>query len=396
MNWPAHANLWHAAAENVWRQPGKTVAVFVPLLVAVTVFSALSFMRDGMVKDALDATGGMPDLTVQATIGGRVDRLPAAVGERIARMDGVTRVAPRVWGFVPVTFGRVALTYTLMGIDPARMPRPEAIGLSVERGRFLNETDTDGAVIGKAVAESLGVQVGDALALKDDLGNAARFRVVGIFAGDVQIHAADLIVTTAPKAREFFGYRGDEATDLCVYLADPAAADAIASGIQSSARGTRVLSRATMRDVVQRAYGARAGVFQLVWMILLLTAALVAWVEASHRSLRTDREIGILKATGWSTSDVIEMKVFENALLAVVATLGGMLLGLGYVVAGAPGIKSYFLGWAVVCPDVQIPVQVTAATAGTILAIGIFPLLVATIIPAWAAGIIDPDEAMRG
>ena len=37
-----------------------------------------------------------------------------------------------------------------------------------------------------------------------------------------------------------------------------------------------------------------------------------------------------------------------------------------------------------------------AATISTILVIGIFPLLVATIIPAWMAGIVDPDEAMRG
>ena len=63
---------------------------------------------------------------------------------------------------------------------------------------------------------------------------------------------------------------------------------------------------------------------------------------------------------------------------------------------GAPGIRSYFLGWAVIYPDMEIPLHVSALTVGLIGAVGILPLLVATVIPAWAAGVTDPDEAMRG
>jgi ABC-type lipoprotein release transport system permease subunit len=90
------------------------------------------------------------------------------------------------------------------------------------------------------------------------------------------------------------------------------------------------------------------------------------------------------------------MKVFENLMIAGGATLGGMLLGFVYLLAGAPGIKSYFLGWAVIYPDMEIPIHISASTVATIVAVGIFPLLVATVIPTWTAGIIDPDEAMRG
>ena len=39
---------------------------------------------------------------------------------------------------------------------------------------------------------------------------------------------------------------------------------------------------------------------------------------------------------------------------------------------------------------------VKPVTVALVLAIGIFPLLVATVIPAWAIGVIDPDEAIRG
>jgi lipoprotein-releasing system permease protein len=396
MNLPAHVNLWNSAAANLWRRPGKTLATIIPLFVAVTVFSSLSFVRDGMLQDALQSADVMPDLTVQSMIGGRPDRVDAALAERITRMDGVARVAPRVWGYVPLKVGGATFTYVLMGIDIKEMPQADTIGLAIASGRFLKPNDIDKAVIGKAVAEGLNVAVGDELKLKDELGNTASLKVAGLFTSDVQIHAADLIIVPIQAARAFFGYRDNEATDLCVYLAEPAAAAAVAAEIQSSAKGTRVLSKDAVRDIARQSYGNRAGVFQLLWMVLLLTAMLVAWAEASSTNLRLNREIGILKATGWSTSNVIEMRLFESAIVACVATLGGMLLGLAYVAAGAPGIKSYFLGWAVIYPSMEIPMLVTAATVALIAAIGIFPLLVATVIPAWAAGIVDPDEAMRG
>jgi ABC-type lipoprotein release transport system permease subunit len=396
MSVSSHANLWQVAAENVWRHAGKSVAVWVPLTIAVAVFAALSFMRDGMVKDALLAAEVMPDLTVQSLIGGRPERLPLALEEGVARLANVERVARRVWGYVPIKIGGWSFAYTLMGLDARSMPRPESIGMAIESGRYLNEGDTDAAVLGKAVAEGLHVEVGDTLSLADELGNAGRFKVVGLFASEVQIHAADLIVVPLQAARNFFGYRDGEVTDLCVYLNEPSTAGPVAADIQALAKGTRVLSKEAVRNAVLQVYGSRAGVFQAMWLILLLTVMLAAWAEANGANTRLNREIGILKATGWSTTNIIEMKVFENAMIATAATLGGMVLGLGYLLAGAPGIKAYFLGWAVIYPDMEIPVHVTGATAGLIAAIGIFPFLVATIIPAWAAGIIDPDEAMRG
>jgi len=396
VNWSMHLNLWNVAAENLWRHRRKTIAIFVPLMLAVTAFSAMSFIRDGMLKDALLATEILPDITVQAMIGGRAERLSVELGEHILKMKNVARAAPRVWGYAPVRIGGDIFTYTLMGIDSGKMPGPGKIGLTIAHGRFLDTNDLDCAVIGKAVADHFHVAVGDGLDFGDELGNRGNFKIVGLFADDVQIYAADLIIVPIRTARKFFGYSDNEATDLCVYLSDPSDTDAVCADIRSSIKGSRVLDKKSVGDTAKQVYGSRAGVFQLMWIILLLAAMLTAWTEASSANLHITHEIGVLKATGWSTMNVIEMKVFENVIIAGTATMGGMLLGLLYLLAGAPGIKEYFLGWAVIYPDMKIPVHVCADTVGLILAIGFFPLLVATIIPAWAAGTIDPDEAIRG
>ena len=126
----------------------------------------------------------------------------------------------------PVRLGGAAFTYTLSGVDVKRMPRPDAMGLALERGRYLNEADTNGAVVGKAAAAALDVAPGDELALKDELGHAARFRIVGVFAGDVAIANS---ICFSPDGRTM--YYADSATReirCCDYGTD-ADPDAIAN-----------------------------------------------------------------------------------------------------------------------------------------------------------------------
>lgn len=395
MNPVVHANIWGVAAQNLRRYKGKTIATLIPLLLVIAVFSAMNFMRDGMLQDALLATEALPDITVQKMSGGRADKIPVGMGARIGGMASVRQVIPRVWGYVPLHAGDKVLTCILMGQDVRAMPSSDMMRLSMQTGEFIDADDMREAVVGQAFAKAIRVGVGDEFNITDELGNRGNFRVKGMFDSDVQIYAADMIVVPIAAARRFFEYGADEATDLCVYLDDPRQADAVAGQIRADMRNLRVLTKDSLKAVNQLAYGKRAGIFQLIWMILLLTVGLIAWSEAGSILLHIKREIGILKALGWSTLDVVEMKVFENLIIGVLATAGGMLLGLLYVLVGAPGIKTYFLGWAAVFPPVQLPLHVGFGTVCLIMVIGIFPLLVATVIPAWSAGVIDPDEAIR-
>ena len=216
-----------------------------------------------------------------------------------------------------------------------------------------------------------------------------------MFATSVHIYTADLILTPLNTAKRFFGYKEDEASDLCIYLDNPLLADGIAKQIASMGANLRVLTKDKLADITQQAYGGRSGVFQLMWMILLLTAMILGWSQASNITLDKRKEIGILKAIGWSTLDVIELKMLESLIIGFLGILLGLTIGLGYLLIGAPGIKEYFLGWAAVYPDFPIPIYVSSSSILLLIVVGIFPLLFATVIPAWLTGIIEPDESIR-
>ena len=393
-----HLGLLSLAAVNLSRQKAKTFSLLFPLSVLVATFGAITFLKDGLARDAKFAISFLPEVTVQQTTGGRVETIEIDLMGRIRRLPHVSKVYPRVWGYLPVEMKGEAVAYTILGIDLESLAvedRNQA-DFTIERGSFVNSSGKFHCVVGKALAAGLDLDVGDKIQLEDHFENRDCFEVVGIFASPVQIYASDLLLTDISSARTYFGYSEHEASDICVYLDHPSYAGSVAEKITEISTCIRVLSKDTLANITEQAFGGRAGVFQLLWLILLLTSTLVAWSQASHISIERKREIGIYKALGWEIMDVIEVSLMETSLLAGLATLLGTVLGLGYLMLDAPGIKSYFLGWATFYPDFPTPMAVSCSSLCLLFAICIVPLWVATVVPAWLLGTVEPDRAIRG
>ncbi len=390
-------SIFDLAAGNLLRRPARSIAVFLPLALALAVSSAMTVVRDGIARDAQASIAGLPDITVQNVTGGRSERISLNMVPFLEAVPGVERVRPRVWGYLPVRLekGKGDVAYTLVGVPVETSALPAFAAGTIERGRVLRGDSAGEAVVGQAIAAALGIEPGGGIEITDEAGRTRDFHVVGIFATPVQIYAADLILTGIEDARAYFGYGAEEATDLLVDVRPGEDPDRVAERIAGEYPGLRVLSRTSMSELSEEAYGGRAGVFSLFWVTLLLSALLVAFAQASSIQLDLVREIGILRAVGWDIGDVILLKMIESALLGLLGSLTGILLGLSYVALDAPGVKSFFLGWSVVYPEFALPVALEPASLLLLLAIGVLPLLAATAVPAWITGTLPPDEAIR-
>jgi ABC-type antimicrobial peptide transport system permease subunit len=108
-------------------------------------------------------------------------------------------------------------------------------------------------------------------------------------------------------------------------------------------------------------------------------------------------EVGLLKAIGFSTSDVIQVRLVESVVLGTLAGAIGLTIGILYdSVLGAPVLKDFMLGWANLYPSFPVPVFISPQTVIFTFAVTIVPLLFATVIPSWINATVDPDIAMRG
>jgi ABC-type antimicrobial peptide transport system permease subunit len=147
----------------------------------------------------------------------------------------------------------------------------------------------------------------------------------------------------------------------------------------------------------QTTYGDRAGFFSVVWYILLISVAIIAFNQTVVVGHESKFEVGLLKSLGFSTSDIIEVRLIESAILGTVAAAIGLTIGIIYDgLLGAPVIEEFIMGWATLYPSFPVPVFISPQTLLFVFAITIVPLLFATVVPSWVNATVDPDIAMRG
>ena len=134
-------------------------------------------------------------------------------------------------------------------------------------------------------------------------------------------------------------------------------------------------------------------------MLLPALAAflLLAWERLTGLGGVERREIGVLKAIGWSTSDVLLARVMESGLVALGGALFGLLAGYLYVFhLGAPGLRAALLGWSTLYPELVLVPNADLGQAAALLGAVVVPFIAVSLVPAWRAAVVDPDEAMRG
>ncbi len=391
-----HISLWNMASASLWRYKVKTLSFFLPLTTAIAFTVVLTVISDGFLQDAKLAGKTVPDITIQKLTGGRVDQIDTSVINSLLTYKEISKVVPRVWGYIPMKDNGKDVAYTLMGVDIGLMPPAERIEMSIEKGRYLRAGKNGELVVGKIFAEKYKLSPGSDVALHDAFNNVYTFRVVGIFSMGVQIYTADLLLTSLNDARSFLNYPENKATDLAIYTKSKNSLPRLAQKIAKDIKGSRVLSRNALNKVIEQAYGGRGGIFQLVWIMLILTAGMVAWAEGMTVGTSAKRDVGILKALGWGIGDIIEMKVMEAFMVGCTSFLLGTSFGICYILIDAPGIKDYFLGWASIYPDFPIPVYLSVESMFMIFCISVLPLLFAMMVPAWLIGIMEADAAIRG
>lgn len=388
-----HQALARFAARNILRRWHRSLAIGVPLTLAMAVAMSATLVADGIRSDAAAAAATAPDMTLQRIDQGRLVPFETAPVEAALRVHpDVVAVRPRVFTLLPApgeeAGGALA---TLVGVDWADAG---AAPHGVVEGRIPTAGEEGVVVLGKGVASERHIAVGDVWSVVTPLG-AHPLQVTGLLSDTVAVHGANLALTSVADARAIAGLPDGHATELTVTFADVADSFAVAEDIVARFPRLRVIGRSGVARILDAVYGGRTGAFITIWMILLLVAAAVAWALGLDVAASERHEMGVLKAMGWSTLQLVEARMLEGGLIGLFATLTGALVGTIHALLGAPGIAGLFTGWTTLYPDFATPLALEPASVAALLALGVVPLLAAGAIPAWRVGSTPPEAVMR-
>lgn len=358
------------------RRKTRNLGLLLVYTLLVFLFSSVLLLSQGLRREAALLLQDAPEVIVQKLVAGRHDLLPATWLEPLRRIRGVSRVEGRLWGYYYDS--AVKANYTLM-VAPER------------------ELAAGDILIGATLARVRQLGIGDYLSLRTATGQPLPLKVAGVLDSASELLNADLLLLSETSYRQLFNLPSAVYTDAVLAVRNPREARTVAGKIVLALPDSRPI----LREEILRTYDAvfhwREGLVFITLGSLLLAFMILAWDKAAGLNAEEKREIGILKAIGWETGDILRMKLWEGLLLSLTAFLAGYALAYWQVFYGGARLFAPVLkGWAVLYPEFRLTPAIELSQILALLAVTVLPYLVATLIPGWRAAISDPDAVMRG
>ncbi|QKT04864.1 lipoprotein-releasing ABC transporter permease subunit [Ectothiorhodospiraceae bacterium 2226] len=341
-------------------------------------------------------------------------------GEPLRDWEGVARQAaahPRVLGTAPYIRGEGMLiqgqhvTGTLVrGVLPQREGEVSEVGNNMIDGRLQDLRAGDyGIVLGRALASSLGVGVGDRVTLVTPTANVTpagvmprlkRFTVVGLFEVGMYEYDSAMAFLHLQDAATLF--RVDGVSGLRLKLDDLFAAPRISRELVQELPGFYSVTDWTQLHA--NFFRAIRTEKTVMFIILFLIVAVAAFnIVSTLVMVVTDKksDIAILRTLGASPASIMGIFMVQGTLIGVVGTLlglaGGITLALN-VETLVPLIEQA-LNMQFLPADVyyisDLPSEIRTPDVARIGVLAFLLTVVATIYPAWRAARTQPAEALR-
>jgi ABC-type lipoprotein release transport system permease subunit len=255
----------------------------------------------------------------------------------------------------------------------------------------------DGEItIGNGVARSHRAYQGDMVAFRSSSGTMIPLTVHEVLSQESELVSSDLILLSGKDFRRLFGTKPGYVTDVTLSVRNDQEIPTIAAKVIKLFPDTRVITKQEILRTYDSIFDWRSGLIVVILSVAALAFVMFAWDKASGLSAEEKKEIGILKAVGWETSDVLLMKFWEGTVISLSSFLLGILLAYLHVfftpvVLFEPVLK----GWSVLYPEFRLVPFIDPYQISTLFFLTVVPYTVATIIPSWRAATIDPDSIMR-
>jgi len=296
------------------------------------------------------------------------------------------------------------------GIDPQREPEVADLDSALKQevlqrlvpGQF-------GIVLGADLARSLGVRTGDPVTLIAPSGQVTpagvvprlkQMTVVGTFDSGHYEYDSTLAMLHMEDAQRIFRLEGP--TGIRLRIRDLHQAREVAQQLAGSLSGDLLISDWTRQN--KSWFAAVQLEKRMMFIILTLIVAVAAFNLVSTLVMTvTDKraDIAILRTLGASPASIMGIFVVQGAMVGVIGTFAGLLLGLSIacnIDVIVPAIEQAFHASFLPKDIYLISRMPSDPQQGDILPITLISLLlafVATLYPSWRASRVNPAEALR-
>jgi putative ABC transport system permease protein len=227
-------------------------------------------------------------------------------------------------------------TYTIGGVDTKRTDMGLITAAQITKGRFLSQKNGREALIANSYASSHKLEVGSTLSIKK-----TKFRIVGLVQAPLGGQTADVYVPL--KQLQTLAGQKNKINVVLIRASKSSAVGSVQKEIERAFPSAQVASAKQVADqisgsLVDASNLAKSLGLALSIIVIAMAIMLAALMTLSSVAKRV-REIGTLRALGWTRRLVIRQIAGESLVQGV---LGGVI-GVGIGIAAAAVINSFNL-----------------------------------------------------
>ena len=335
----------------------------------------------------------------------------------VARTLAEVRANPQVIGAAPFIATQALLARgedmkgtVVRGIDPVHEPEVTDLAVELKNSALLRLIPGEfGVVLGGELARSLGVRQGDKVTLVAPSGQVTpagvvprlkQMTVVGTFDSGHYEYDSALVLMHMDDAARIFRLEGP--TGVRLKLKDLHQAREVGAQLAKTLSGDLLIRDWTRQN--RTWFAAVQMEKRMMFIILTLIVAVAAFNLVSTLVMTvTDKraDIAILRTLGASPHSIMGIFVVQGAMVGVIGTLAGLLLGLGIafnVDVIVPALEQLFHASFLPKDIYLISRMPSDPQQGDIVPIALISLVlafVATLYPSWRASRVNPAEALR-
>ncbi len=399
------------AWRNIWRHKRRTIII----VMAMSLTLALMMFYDGLMfgftnaiyGNAVKVLGGNIQVHAQGyrEQANSTPLLPLADPQAVikaAEADPLTLAATqRITTGGLVTSREGAFAVKIVGVEPEKELKVNIIGQNVKDGRNLASDDLDNLLIGKGLADAMGVKVGDRITMvgrsQHDQMRQRTMTVVGIYdlgLGDMEKEA---VYISLGEAQALYDVTGS--TEVAIFLDQIGQEAGIIDAMKPQLPGYEIESFQANYPDLASAINTKGGVMNVFSVIIIAIAGVGILNLLLMAVYERTREIGMLGAMGLRPAQISALFVLEGTMIGLVGAAAGIVLGLA--------LNGYLMKVGIQFPDmsgvagymalIQSRVYPTLGAEKLVMRASLVALIsaIASLIPAAEAGRREPAEALH-